>query len=131
MKSVLAGLCVVGMFAVIGCGGDDDNGGGTGTPVEACKSIFAELCSKFYGCLSEAELDAARALDLFPVGNNEADCRTKNEQENCTEQQLQCDSGKTYSSSKASECLNQYKSYSCDEFKTMNEGPAACEAVCQ
>jgi hypothetical protein len=131
MKNVLAGLSIVGLFAIVGCGGDDDKGGGTGTPEAACKSIVAELCSKFYGCLSEAELDAARSLDLFPVGNNEADCRTKNEQEQCTEQQLKCDSGKSYNSGKASECLNQYKSYSCDEFTTQEDSPAACEAICQ
>lgn len=131
MKNTLAGLCMLGLFAVVGCGGDDDGGGGTATPLEGCKSIVAELCSKFYGCFTETELDAVRGLDLVPVGNNEADCRTKNEQEQCGEQQLKCDSGKSYNSGKAKECLDQYKSYSCDEFKTNDEGPAACDAICQ
>jgi len=131
MKKILASLCVMGLFAVVGCGGDDDKGGGTATPADACKSIVAELCSKFYGCFNEEELDAARALDIIPVGNNEADCRTKNEQDQCTEQQLKCDSGKSYNSGKASECLEQYKSYSCEEFKTQDDGPAACDAICQ
>jgi hypothetical protein len=128
MKSAMAALCVVGMLAVVGCGGDDDDnkGGGTGTAAEACKSFVTELCSKFFGCYSDEELDAAAAL----IGNNEADCRTKLEQSTCSEQMIKCDSGKSFSSSKASECLSQYKQLSCNE---VNDGaePAACDEVCQ
>lgn len=127
MKSAMAALCVVGMLAFVGCGGDDDDKtGGTATAAEACKSIVAELCSKLFGCFSDEELKEAAAV----VGNNEADCRTKLEQETCSEQMVKCDSGKTFSSSKASECLTQYKQLSCSETMTGAE-PAACDAVCE
>jgi hypothetical protein len=125
MKKTLASLFVMGMFAVVGCGGDDDNAG-TGTPEEACKSIMAEMCAKFFGCFSKDEL--ALAADV--VGANEADCRTKFVQDQCSSQMVKCDSGESYSSSKAKECLDQFKAFSCTEFGQGNT-PAACETVCQ
>jgi hypothetical protein len=124
MRKILAGLCVVGAFAVVGCGGDD-KGSETATPLAACQSIVHEICSKYFGCLTKDQ----RTLLAGVIGNNEADCRTKFEQDNCTDQKLKCDSGETYSSAKAQECLDQYKSYSCDEFGNGN-APAACDAVC-
>jgi hypothetical protein len=124
MKKILAGLCVVGLFAVVGCGSDDD--GGTGTPEAACKSIVAEACKKIFACFTKEELEAAAGI----VGNNEADCRTKQEQSTCGSEMVKCDSGESYNSGKASECLDQYKSLSCNEVKSGTE-PAACDAVCQ
>jgi hypothetical protein len=121
----LIGLLVFGALLVGGCGGDDDEGS---SPLAACKSIVQELCSKFYGCFTDAELDLVPGI----VGNNEADCRTKYEGEQCSEQMLKCDSGEIYDSSKASECVSQYRSLSCNEFKNpVTPTPAACEQVCQ
>jgi hypothetical protein len=126
MKSTLATMALFAGLVVAGCGGDDD-GDATGNPITACKSLVAETCSKFWGCFTDSEL--ALAVDI--VGNNEADCRTKFEQENCTEQMTKCDSGKTFSSAKASECLSQFKALSCGEFTSTGTDPAACEAVCE
>ncbi len=126
MKNILAGLSVVALLSVVGCGSDKDDNSSTSTPAAACKSVVAETCSKYFGCLSKDETDALSAS----IGNNEADCRTKLEQSACTEQKLKCDSGETYSSSKASECLDQFKSLSCDEF-SQGTSPAACDAICQ
>ena len=126
MKKVLATVSMLTLLAVVGCGGDDDDkNSSTSTPLAACKSLVAENCSKYFGCYSDAELDAASAV----VGNNEADCRTKLEQQTCSEQMLKCDSGETYSSSKAAECLEQLEALSCSEFENGAE-PAACETVC-
>jgi hypothetical protein len=130
MKATLTGLLLLGALVVGGCGGDDDEGGGS-DPLSNCKKAVAEICSKFYGCLTDAELDAIRAF-VPGVGNNEADCRTGFEGDSCSEQMLKCDSGTTYSAAKANECISQYKSLSCDEFAdpaTMT--PAACEQTCQ
>jgi hypothetical protein len=124
MKRILAGLSVAALLSVVACGSDKDDSS-TSTPDAACKSIVAELCSKFFGCFTKDELAAAASV----VGNNEADCRTKYEQQQCSSQMLKCDSGESYSSSKANECLDQFKSFSCDEFGTGNT-PAACDAIC-
>lgn len=126
MKITLAAFGILAALAVSGCGDDDEEGGGTGDPETACKSVMAELCAKFWGCFSDAELEAASAF----VGNNEADCRTKFVQDECGEQMTKCDSGEAFSSSKASECLSQFEALSCDEFGTGN-APAACENVCE
>jgi hypothetical protein len=125
MKKILAGVCLLGLFAVVGCGSDDDKGGGAGTPAEACKSLVATVCAKFFGCFTKEEQMAAAAI----IGNNEADCRTKFEQDQCGAEMIKCDSGETYSSSKAQECIDQYKALSCDELKSGTE-PAACNSVC-
>jgi hypothetical protein len=119
-------LIVTGLFTMLaaaGCGDDDDSS--TADPLSACKSVVAELCSKFWGCYTDAQLKLVPAI----VGNNEADCRTKYEQDRCSEQMLKCDSGESYDSAKASECLSQFKGFSCDEFG-MGNIPAACDAVC-
>ena len=125
MKFTLAMFGLFAALTVSGCGGDDEDDA-TADPASACKSITAEICSKFFGCFTEAEQQAAAAL----IGNNEADCRTKFEQNQCNEQMLKCDSGKTYSSAKASECLEQYKALSCSEVSG-GTSPAACDAICQ
>jgi hypothetical protein len=110
-----------------GCGGDDE-GGSAGTPEQACKSYVSVICKKIFGCFSDAELDAAAQF----VGNNEADCRTKLEQDSCSEEMTRCDSGETYSSSKADECLDQTQALSCNEIMGVTAAtPAACEQVCQ
>lgn len=125
MKKILAGVCMLGLFAVVGCSSDDKGGGSAGTPEQACKTLVSALCSKFFGCFTKEEQMAAAAL----IGNNEADCRTKYEQEQCGAEMVKCDSGETYSSTKAQECIDQYKALSCDEVKD-GTTPAACDAVC-
>ena len=127
MRISLVGWSLLALLVVGGCGGskDDDS---TADPASACKAIVKEICSKFYGCYSDAELTAAASI----VGNNEADCRTKFEGDQCNDQKLKCDSGKAYNSGKASECLSQYQSLSCGEFtNTATPPPAACDQVCQ
>jgi len=128
MKATLSSLLLFGVLAVGGCGGDDDDGT---DPLTTCKAMVAEICSKFYGCLTEAQLDLLRGLQVN-VGNNEADCRTGYEAQECNEQMLKCDSGETYNAANASECVSQYKSLSCDEFaNSATMTPAACEQICQ
>lgn len=127
MSKTLVGMCLVGLLLVGGCSSkDDSSSSATATPASACASIVQELCAKFFGCFTKDELSASAAL----VGNNEADCRDKFGQQQCTDQKLKCDSGMTYSQSKATECLNQFKSLSCSEFGN-GTSPAACDAICQ
>jgi hypothetical protein len=127
MRITLIGMSLVTLLMVAGCG-DDDADSSTADPATACKAIVAETCSKYFGCFTEAELSLAAAT----IGNNESDCRTKLGGTSCTAQKLKCDSGKTYSASKASECLDQYKSLSCDEISDpATADPAACEQICQ
>src|SRR5258706_11990439 len=124
MRNILAGLCLLGALAGVGCS-SDDKGSATANPMDACKAVVAETCAKFFGCLTKDQLTAAAGI----VGNNQADCRTKFEQNNCTEQKVKCNSGETYNSAKAQECLDQFKAFSCSEFG-MGNTPAACDAVC-
>ncbi len=127
MRVALVGGSLLALLIIGGCGGSDD-GDSTADPASACKALVKELCSKFYGCYSDDELAAASTA----VGNNETDCRTKLEGEDCGAEQLKCDSGKKYNSDKASECLSQEKSLSCSEFKnSATATPAACDQVCQ
>jgi hypothetical protein len=126
MRITSLGLSLIAVLIIGGCGGSDDNA--AATPAAACKGITTEICSKFYGCFTDEELTAAAAI----VGNNEADCRTKFEGDSCSTEMLKCDSGKTYDSAKANECVTQYKSLSCAEFKNpATQTPAACDQVCQ
>src|SRR6187399_2957632 len=97
----------LGLLPLNGCGSDDD-GASTGDPVSACKEIFKVTCSKFFGCLSKDE----QMLFAEFIGNNEADCNTKLSAD-CTAEMTKCDSGESYSSSAASECISQFKSLSC------------------
>jgi len=126
MKRALCFIVLgLGLLPLNGCGSDDD--GGTGDPVSACKELMKVTCSKFFGCLSKEEQMAAAAI----IGNNEADCNTKFSA-NCTTEMTKCDSGETYSSSAASECLSQFKALSCAEFTGDNTSqPAACDQVCK
>jgi hypothetical protein len=129
MKKILAGACLFGLLAVVGCGSDDDGGGGASDPTVACKSANAEICAKFFGCYDQATLD----LLADTVGNNEADCKTKLNNENCNAEAVKCPSGTTYDSGAASECLNQIKALNCTEFMNPNTAtPASCEddAIC-
>lgn len=123
MKQILAGLLVLGALGIVGCGGDD-KGDETVTYPVACQSGVAAVCSKVWGgCVQNpSSLPALWGL-------NEADCRTKYEQNNdCATKQ--CPSGTTYNQAKAQECLDQYKSLNCDQVKTLVK-PAACDAICQ
>jgi len=125
MHKTLVGMCLVGLLIVGGCSSKDDSSS-TATPAAACQSIVQEACSKFFGCFTKEQLTALAGT----VGNNEADCRDKFEQAQCSAQMLKCDSGMSYSQSKASECLSQFKALSCAEFGN-GTSPAACDAVCQ
>jgi hypothetical protein len=130
MKKLLAGLCMVGMFAVVGCGGDDDEkGGDTSTPIAGCNAFADATCKKIFGCFDEAVLD----LLAEQFGNNESDCKTKLKKEGCTEAETQCDSGTSYDAAAANECLKQFNALSCDELSDPSTAtPAACEddSVC-
>jgi hypothetical protein len=131
MTKLVSALCLVGIFSIVGCGGDDDKKGevNTSDPVAACKALSAEACSKIFGCFDKEILD----LLASEVGNNESDCNTKLNNENCTAQAVKCDSGTSYDSAAASECLKQVKALSCDEFQdNATAAPAACDddAIC-
>jgi hypothetical protein len=128
MKKLLAGLCMVGMFSVVGCGGDDDKAGDTSNAVAGCKTFADATCAKIFGCFDKAVLD----LLAEQFGNNEADCKTKLKSE-CTDTKTQCDSGTSYDSAAANECLKQFNALSCDELSDpATATPAACEddAIC-
>ena len=127
----LIGLSAIllSVYPLTGCGDDDDAGS---DPVALCKEGAKTICSKFYGCYTDEQLDLAAAV----VGNNEADCVTKwSEDLKCTTEGVKCDSGQTYDSAKAQECLSQYKSFSCEEFTGFASGatvkPAACDQTCK
>jgi hypothetical protein len=130
-KRIFAGIVVLVGLSVVGCGGDDNNT--AADPVATCKQIASTICSKAYNCYSDAELKLAAAF----IGNNQADCVTKwegKDQLNCTTEGTKCDSGETYHSDKASECMQQYEGFSCSEFKGLATGttvkPAACDQIC-
>ena len=120
MKQFLAGLLVFGALGSAACG-SDDKGNETVTYEAACQSGAAAVCSKVYSCNDNPP----------PLlwGHNEADCRTKLEQnQNC--EKKQCPSGTTYNQAKAQECLDQYRSLTCDQASSLIP-PAACNAICQ
>lgn len=129
-KAVSISVVLFGFLAAGGCSSSDDS---SSDPVAECKKGASTICSKFFSCFSQAELD----LLVDTVGNNKADCITKWEgpdQLNCTPEGVKCDSGKTYHADKASECESQFEAFSCTEFKGFATGatatPAACDAVC-
>ena len=125
MKRALVGLVLaLGLASVPGCGSDDDSS----SPMSDCKSFYSAMCAKFYGCFTKDELAPFAEI----VGNNEADCRTKWQGENCTTEKVKCDSGETYDPSAAKECISQFKSLSCDEFSSDTAAtPAACDQFCK
>lgn len=130
MKKALGLLLLgIGVLPLNACG--DDNDDGSTDPVALCKETAQTLCSKFFSCYTKDELSAAAGT----VGNNEADCVTKfsgADKFNCTTEGTKCDSGETYDGGKARECVDQFKSLSCNEIKGGNIAtPAACEQTCK
>ncbi|HVY27643.1 MAG TPA: hypothetical protein VHB79_13910 [Polyangiaceae bacterium] len=124
MKQFLAGLLVFGALGSVACGSDDD-GNETVTPEAACQSEVATICSKIWGgCV-----DSPSSTPVL-WGLNEADCRTKYEQNRCSAAMVECGAGETYNQAKAQECLDQYKAMSCDQLKKLVP-PSACGATCQ
>lgn len=125
MKRALVGLVLaLGLASVPGCGSDDSGSSGA---VGDCKKFVSAVCSKFFGCFSNAELSAFADF----IGNNEADCRTKLGTE-CTSEKVKCDSGLSYDPAAGKECLSQFNALSCDEFGSDTTAqPAACDQTCK
>lgn len=130
MKRVrsLAGLSLLlGVGATVpGCGGDDDDV----SPAAACREGIGVLCGKIFNCFTEAELQAAAAV----VGNSTADCKTKLGTQ-CSNDGASCDAGEKFNSSRAEECIEGYRAFSCTDirgyFDDTTPEPAACELVCE
>ena len=121
MQKTLVGMCLVGLLMVGGCSSKSDDSGAA-DPVSACKSFAGAICSKVFGCFSKDQ----QALLVDEFGNNQSDCNTKLSA-NCTTEMTKCDSGTSYDSANASECLHQVQSLSCAEFMDPN---TATLAVC-
>ncbi len=130
MKKIVVSLAFLLVSGVLsaGCGGDDDDK--ELTPVEACEQVMGVLCDKFFDCLTQEQLTALSSV----VGLNSADCKTKFIADSCSTTNTMCDSGETYNASAASQCLDGYKAYSCNNILGYADGstpdPAICDQVC-
>ncbi len=119
-------VLILFFLGMTGCGSSDS--GSSSDPVATCNQAMEAICSKYFGCFTAAELSASADT----VGNNQDDCVTKMEAENCTTEKVKCDSGETYQPDKGSECVSQIKALSCSEFEDQSTAtPAACELVCK
>lgn len=130
MKKALGVLLLgLGLLPLSACSSDDKDSS-SGDPVALCKQAAQTICSKIFSCYSKDELSASAA----EVGNNESDCVTKYtdvDHLNCSTEGVKCDSGEKYDADKAKECVSQYDSLSCNEFKGNSATPAACDQVCK
>jgi len=109
-------------LALSACGG--------ASPEQQCKDAAAAACNKLYTCYTGAELDAIKMV----YGATEADCNTylTNAQSCSTKTSTSnaCESGKTYDSAAASQCISDFKALACDALKA-GMTPSSCNNVCK
>jgi hypothetical protein len=127
MRKLLAvAACGVGIWSLGACGGDSSSGSSISDPVDGCKQGNQVLCDKIFKCYTKDELD--RLKD--GIGLNSSDCTTKFNAQ-CTPEMQNCNSGETFHADKASECLDGFKTFTCDDIKRDPlVSPAACDQVC-
>ena len=128
MRKLLAVVaCGVGISIFGACGGGGSSGGGSvSDPVEGCKQGAQVICDKIFKCYTKDELDLLKDA----VGLNAADCATKFSAD-CTPEKQNCNAGETFHADKASECLDGYKTFTCEDIKRSPiVEPAACAQVC-
>jgi hypothetical protein len=118
----------MGLSAFGACGGGGDGSGSISDPVEGCKQANDVVCEKVFNCFTAAEKDTAVFKQVFGIDKN--DCVTKFNAD-CTADKQNCKAGQTFHADKASECLEQYKKFNCDDIKADPPiTPAACDQVC-
>jgi hypothetical protein len=128
MRKLLAvAACAVGVSMFGACGGDDNSGGSSASdPVEGCKEVTAITCDKIFKCFTKEELDLAKGT----VGLNTQDCIIKFNAD-CIPEKANCSAGETFHADKMQQCIDGYKSYTCDDIKSQNTpDPAACAQRC-
>jgi hypothetical protein len=108
------------LAALLGCGGSNGAAGNTSDPVAACKNLFTTLCNKLFEC------NPTQAGQAY---GSSAACVTALSG-NCSAAGTACPSGKSYSASNASACINAYGSESCTDV-TNGVTPASCGQICQ
>src|SRR5215470_19527066 len=91
------------LAALLGCGGSNGGAGNTSDPVAACKNLFTTLCNKLFECnptqAGQAYGSASACATSLSGG--------------CSTTGTSCPSGKSYSASNASACINAYAGESC------------------
>lgn len=113
-------LLVIGLSVLVSaCGSSNNN---TSTPLEACQSLVSTLCNKIFQCFP------TQAAQLYA---NAAACTTAVEATTCTAANTTCPTGKTFSSSQASTCINDTAAEACPTSIDNATTPASCDTVCQ
>jgi len=126
-KLFAVAACATGVWMFGACGGDNNGGSGSiSDAVDGCKQGDQVICDKIFKCFTKDELDQLK--DVF--GLSTADCVTKLNAE-CTPEKKNCNSGQMFNADKAQECLDGYKTFTCEDVKRNPPvAPAACAQVC-
>jgi len=95
-------------FMMAGCGA---------SPEKLCNDAITNSCAKLIECKFSTM--------------SQADCEANAKKStDCTKADTSCPSGKTYSSSNASACVNDFKNVSCADLMA-GKIPSSCSTVCQ
>ena len=103
MRHVFAALCL--SVALAGCG-SSTSVAGTGTLPEACESLGASLCNRFFACDSAAaDIAYGTASQCASQFNSAQACST-----------AACGTGLTYNAANAQTCINDVDNLPCSDF---------------
>jgi len=121
----------IAFFVVLGLGLNGLEGCGSNgndlTPQTACNEEVSALCNWGNHCGGVAALTALGGYTSVQ------DCITKMQASQCTGTNAQCDTGKTFHTDKAQQCIDGTNSMACpsSSSSTTPSTPAACDQVCQ
>jgi hypothetical protein len=127
---IVTTILVLGSTWAVGCSSDDDS---TKADAEAlCKQQASTMCSRYYSCYTAEQLANLTAV----AGTSESDCVTQWASKlDCSTNPSKCEAGQTYDSTKAKECVDGYKAFSCADFVGFMSGttpaPSACSQGCK
>jgi len=123
-------LLLLGLLLCLGggCSGEED---ATTDPTTLCNQLASAFCSKFYSCYSAEQL--ASMMDV--ASKDEPSCVDQWKTDlHCATNPTGCKAGQRYDSGKASQCVGDYKAFTCAQFIAFMEGkgpaPAACSGGC-
>jgi hypothetical protein len=106
-------IAVVTAAALSACGSSTD-------PVSACKTVIEIFCNKDFQCYpNESQI-------LYGSLSN---CVSTRQAASCTAAQANCPAGTSFNSSKADQCVEGYRNWSCTDLLNGNI-PAVCNETC-